>query len=70
MEAENDKARRGVRREYNEAVRELVAFLRKRDKRVIAHQVGPGGGVRVCVDAWAGGMAVRGQQKTAGGVGV
>lgn len=41
MEAENEKARRAAKREYNEAVRELVAFLRKRDRRVIAHQVRP-----------------------------
>jgi DnaJ family protein A protein 5 len=39
MEGENDKARRAAKREYNEAVRELVGFLRKRDKRVAAHQV-------------------------------
>lgn len=54
MEAENDKARRTARREYNETVRELVGFLRKRDKRVIAHQVrvvaagGGGGGWGPC----------------------
>jgi hypothetical protein len=36
---ENDKARKAVRKEYNENVRELVAFLRKRDKRVATHQV-------------------------------
>lgn len=40
MDAENEKARRAAKREYCEAVRELVAFLRKRDKRVVAHQVG------------------------------
>lgn len=40
MEAENDKARRAAKREFNEAVRELAGFLRKRDKRAIAHQVG------------------------------
>lgn len=39
MEAENEKARKAAKREYNEAVRELVAFLRKRDRRVITHQV-------------------------------
>ena len=39
MDAENEKARKAARREHNEAVRELVAFLRKRDKRVAAHQV-------------------------------
>ena len=39
MEQENQKARRAARREYNEQVRELVAFVRKRDKRVAARQV-------------------------------
>ena len=39
MDTEWQQARRGARREYNETVRELVAFLRKRDRRVIAHQV-------------------------------
>jgi DnaJ family protein A protein 5 len=39
MEQENEKARRAARREYNDGVAELVAFLRKRDKRVAAHQV-------------------------------
>jgi DnaJ family protein A protein 5 len=39
MDAENEKLRRAARREYNEGVRELVAFLRKRDKRVAAHQL-------------------------------
>jgi DnaJ family protein A protein 5 len=39
MEAENEKGRKAAKREYNEAVRELVAFLRKRDKRVAARQV-------------------------------
>ena len=39
MEAENEKARKAARREFNDAVRELVAFLKKRDKRVVAHQV-------------------------------
>ncbi len=34
MEDENQKARRTARREYNDAVRELVGFVRKRDKRV------------------------------------
>lgn len=36
---ENEKARKALKKEYNENVRELVEFLRKRDKRVIAHQV-------------------------------
>lgn len=40
MEAENEKARRSVKKEYNEAVRNLVGFLKKRDKRVAAWQVG------------------------------
>ena len=38
MEAENAKLRKGARREYNEAVRELATFLQRRDKRVKAHQ--------------------------------
>ena len=40
MEEENRKARRAARREYNEEVQELVAFVRKRDKRVAKYQVG------------------------------
>ena len=39
MEDENKKRRKAMRKEFNETVRELVAFVRKRDKRVIAHQV-------------------------------
>lgn len=39
MEDENKKHRKAMRKEFNETVRELVAFVRKRDKRVIAHQV-------------------------------
>jgi DnaJ family protein A protein 5 len=39
MEADNAKARKAARREYNEGVRELVAFVRKRDKRVAARAV-------------------------------
>ena len=39
MEDENQKKRKAARRAYNETVRELVAFVRKRDKRVVAHQV-------------------------------
>lgn len=39
MEQENEKARKLQRREYNEGVRGLVEFVRKRDKRVAAHQV-------------------------------
>ena len=39
MEEENKKARKGKRKEFNETVRELAAFVRKRDKRVAAYQV-------------------------------
>lgn len=39
MDQENEKARKAVKKEYNETVRELVAFLKKRDKRVAAYQV-------------------------------
>ena len=38
MEEENKKERKGVKRSHNDAVRELVAFVRKRDKRLAAHQ--------------------------------
>ncbi|CAI5787695.1 dnaJ homolog subfamily C member 21 [Podarcis lilfordi] len=38
MEKENKKTRDKARRERNELVRELVAFIRKRDKRVQAHR--------------------------------
>ncbi len=38
MEEENKKCRKAARREYNDDVRELVAFVRKRDKRVAKHQ--------------------------------
>jgi hypothetical protein len=34
MEEENHKARKAARREYNETLRELVAFVKKRDKRM------------------------------------
>lgn len=37
IENENEKARKAARREFNEQVRELVAFVKKRDKRVMAH---------------------------------
>lgn len=37
IESENEKARKAARREFNEQVRELVAFVKKRDKRVLAH---------------------------------
>ena len=38
MEEENKKERKGIKRSHNDAVRELVAFVRKRDKRLAAHQ--------------------------------
>jgi hypothetical protein len=38
MEEENKKARKLARREYNDDVRELAMFVRKRDKRVAKHQ--------------------------------
>ena len=37
MEKENEKARSARKKELNERVRALVAYVRKRDKRVIAH---------------------------------
>ena len=37
MDEENKKLRRGEAREFNDAVRQLIAFVRKRDKRYIAH---------------------------------
>lgn len=33
MEEENARARRVARREYNDALRELVGFVKKRDRR-------------------------------------
>lgn len=39
MEEENKKLRKKARREYNETVRGLAEFVRKRDKRVIDMQV-------------------------------
>ena len=39
MEQENEKKRKVARKEYNEGVRALIDFVRKRDKRVAAHQV-------------------------------
>lgn len=39
MEDENRKSRRIARREYLDNVRELVAFVKKRDKRVAKAQV-------------------------------
>lgn len=38
MEKENKKIRDKARKEKNELVRQLVAFIRKRDKRVQAHR--------------------------------
>lgn len=38
MEKENRKIRDKARKEKNELVRQLVAFIRKRDKRVQAHR--------------------------------
>lgn len=37
LEKENNKIRQKARKERNEEIRELVNFVRKRDKRVIAH---------------------------------
>nr|GFC76747.1 DnaJ protein JJJ1 homolog [Tanacetum cinerariifolium] len=39
MEEENKKIRKKVRREYNETVRGLAEFVKKRDKRVIDMQI-------------------------------
>lgn len=39
MEDENAKRRKALRRHYNETVRELATFVRKRDKRVLSHMV-------------------------------
>lgn len=44
IEDENTKRRKALRRHYNETVRELATFVRKRDKRVLAHNVGLSGG--------------------------
>lgn len=41
MEEENRRERRKARREYMDMVRELVGFVKKRDKRVAKAQVGP-----------------------------
>lgn len=38
MEKENKKTREKARKERNELVRQLVAFIRKRDRRVQAHR--------------------------------
>ena len=39
MEEENRKQQKAYRRQYNDRVRELVTFVRKRDKRVARYQV-------------------------------
>ncbi|KAH7316314.1 hypothetical protein KP509_21G087900 [Ceratopteris richardii] len=39
MEEENKKIRSKARREFNEAIRNLAAFVKKRDKRVLERQV-------------------------------
>ncbi|XP_057872078.2 DNAJ protein JJJ1 homolog [Cryptomeria japonica] len=39
MEEENKKLRKKAKREYNETVRELAEFVKKRDKRVLDRQV-------------------------------
>lgn len=39
VEQENEKVRRATRKEYNEGVRALVDFVKKRDKRVAMRQV-------------------------------
>lgn len=49
MEDENKKARKAKRRKFNETLRELVAFVKKRDKRVAAHQV-------ISPDPWSSGL--------------
>lgn len=38
MEKENKKTRDKARKERNELVRQLVAYVRKRDRRVQAHK--------------------------------
>ena len=38
MEKENKKLRDTARKEFTQTVRELVMFIRKRDKRVKAHK--------------------------------
>ena len=38
MEEDNKKERKSMKRVHNDAVRELGAFVRKRDKRLAAHQ--------------------------------
>ena len=38
MDEENKKLRRAEAREFNDTVRQLIAFVRKRDKRYVKHQ--------------------------------
>lgn len=37
--SENTKKRNAAKKEFNELVRELARFVRKKDKRVVAHKV-------------------------------
>jgi DnaJ family protein A protein 5 len=39
MEKENKKLRDLAKRKYNDTIKALVEYIRKRDKRVIKHQV-------------------------------
>ena len=39
MEEENKKIRSKARKEFNEAIRRLAAFVKKRDKRVLERQL-------------------------------
>lgn len=39
MDEENKKFRRAAKKEYVDTVRELAAFVKKRDKRLIKYQV-------------------------------
>lgn len=48
MEEENKRARKAARKEYHDNLRELVAFVRRRDKRVAKYQVG-----RALLGAWS-----------------
>jgi DnaJ family protein A protein 5 len=48
MDEENKKSRKVARREFMDTVRELAAFVKKRDRRLIKYQVG-WGGWRVCL---------------------
>jgi DnaJ family protein A protein 5 len=40
MEEENKKLRRAEAKEFNDTVRQLIQFVRKRDKRYVKHQAG------------------------------